>query len=144
NREAIRRYGYSRREFLKMTLRDMKPQEDSAMLDKLPWQQERGSTVYSGISRHITKSGAMIYAEVNSHIISYSGREVILASASDITDKLHAEQSLRSLQANQEALINSTDDLVWSVDTEYKLIAANSAFVESLKQSTGMELKPGD
>jgi PAS domain S-box-containing protein len=86
----------------------------------------------------------MIYAEVNSHIISYSGRDVILASASDITDKLHAEQSLRSLQANQEALINSTDDLVWSVDIEYKLIAANSAFVESLKQSTGMELKPGD
>ncbi len=144
NREAIRRYGYSRREFLKMTLRDIKPEEDNAVLDKLPWQQERGAKVYSGISRHITKSGELIYAEVNSHIISYSGLNVILASASDITDQLNAEQSLRRLQANQEALINSTNDLVWSVDSDYKLIAANSAFVDSLKQSTGMLLKPGD
>ncbi len=144
NKEAIRRYGYSRREFLKMTLRDMKPEEENAILDKLPWQQERGSEVFRGISRHITKSGALIYADVNSHIISYSGRNVILASASDITDQLEAEQSLRRIQANQEALINSTDDLVWSVDPDYRLIAANSAFVESLKQSTGMELKPGD
>lgn len=63
---------------------------------------------------------------------------------SDISEQLTAQKSLQRLQANQEALINSTDDLVWSVDAEFQLITANLAFINQVKRSTNLELKRGD
>lgn len=49
-----------------------------------------------------------------------------------------------ALNANYEALINSLDDLIWSVSSDFKLIAANNAFIKSLKVFTGITIKPGD
>src|SRR5687767_3251078 len=44
----------------------------------------------------------------------------------------------------KESLINQTDDLMWSVSTDYKLLAANDAFVRQFKASTGRSINPGD
>ena len=49
-----------------------------------------------------------------------------------------------ALKANYEALINSLDDLIWSVSSDFKLIAANNAFIESIKVFAGITIKPGD
>ncbi len=43
-----------------------------------------------------------------------------------------------------QALINSTSDLMWSVNKEYKLIALNDAFRKSLLIYTGKNFKVGD
>lgn len=51
---------------------------------------------------------------------------------------------LENEKSNLEALINSTNDLIWSVNTECKLIASNKAFVAEMLQSVGVEFKPGD
>ncbi|MDP3469430.1 MAG: PAS domain S-box protein [Daejeonella sp.] len=45
---------------------------------------------------------------------------------------------------NQEALINSSSDLIWSVDMDCRLIAANQAFIRSFVLKTGKEVKEGD
>jgi signal transduction histidine kinase len=42
------------------------------------------------------------------------------------------------------ALINSSMDLIWSVDKELRLVAANKAFLEHILQSSGIMLKPQD
>ena len=49
-----------------------------------------------------------------------------------------------AIKANYEALINSLDDLIWSVNSDFKLIAANNAFIERMKLFTGIIVKPGD
>lgn len=54
-----------------------------------------------------------------------------------------AAETLRT-KINQEALINSSDDLIWSVDTDFKIITANRAFLSSLKNATGRDLQEGD
>ncbi|MGL2962858.1 ATP-binding protein [Flavobacterium sp. RSB2_4_14] len=43
-----------------------------------------------------------------------------------------------------QALINSSTDLIWSLDKEYKLIAFNEAFKANLKDYTGHEFKAND
>ncbi|MCR6720128.1 MAG: PAS domain S-box protein [Chitinophagaceae bacterium] len=63
---------------------------------------------------------------------------------SDISEQLTAQRALQRLQANQEALINSTNDFVWSVDAEYRLITANRTFLNYMKELTGKDLKRGD
>lgn len=45
---------------------------------------------------------------------------------------------------NLRAMINSTKDLMWSADRNYRLIAANEPFLDSLEEVTGCRFKPGD
>ena len=46
-------------------------------------------------------------------------------------------------EANLTALIESTDDLVWSVDRDYRLIAFNPALKEHIKLNFGILASPG-
>jgi len=46
-------------------------------------------------------------------------------------------------QDNLHALINNTRDLIWSVDTGYKLITSNTAFEEMVTRMTGKVISPG-
>lgn len=68
----------------------------------------------------------------------------VFITATDITLQKNAELQKEFYQRDKEALINSTDDLIWSIDSNYKLIAANNAFIKNLKESTGQTVKPGD
>ena len=43
-----------------------------------------------------------------------------------------------------QALINSSTDLMWSIDKEYKLIAFNDTFKDSLKSYTGHDFNVND
>lgn len=62
----------------------------------------------------------------------------------DLTEKKAAEQQKEFLDHNTKALINNTDDLMWSVDREMNLITCNQSFGEMFKLMTGEPLKPGD
>ncbi|MEO6541751.1 MAG: hypothetical protein ABIN74_12185, partial [Ferruginibacter sp.] len=46
--------------------------------------------------------------------------------------------------SDHEVLINYTDDLVWNVSSDFKLIASNKAFIKGLENFTGHVIKPGD
>lgn len=47
-------------------------------------------------------------------------------------------------KVNYEALINTTSDDIWSIDTAYRLIAFNQAFSSKLEILTGKKVKSGD
>jgi PAS domain S-box-containing protein len=51
---------------------------------------------------------------------------------------------IKRVKANLEALINGTQDLIWSVDTELHIITANHSFRERIKTVTGKIVKEGD
>ncbi|UPQ77995.1 PAS domain S-box protein [Flavobacterium azooxidireducens] len=68
----------------------------------------------------------------------------VFVTASDITEKRRAEEQKEFERRNKEALINSTDDLIWSVSTDFKLIAANNPFINELKKITNVEIQQGD
>lgn len=68
----------------------------------------------------------------------------IIGVSYDITERRFAEQQKEFDRLDKEALINSTSDLIWSVNREYKLIAANKAFNQSLEDNYNIRFKPGD
>gem|GEM_PF-2191218 len=63
--------------------------------------------------------------------------------ASDITERVMAEQEREFEKSNLSALINNTNDLMWSVDREYKLIMSNTRFDKCIKQMTGKRIRKG-
>ena len=96
NEAAISNYGYSREEFLRMTLKDIRPAEDvPLLLDDV--QHTTRSLNNAGIWRHKTKSGDIIFVEIISHKIIFSNKEARLVVANNVTDRVKAEQIVKTL-----------------------------------------------
>jgi PAS domain S-box-containing protein len=82
---------------------------------------------------------------MNSPLFNHEGSvNGMIGISYDITERKLAEQQKEFDRLDKEALINSTTDLIWSVNSEYKLVAANKAFLESLKSSSNLTLQSGD
>ncbi|MGI8565238.1 MAG: ATP-binding protein [Pyrinomonadaceae bacterium] len=102
NETAINRYGYSREEFLQMTIKDIRPPEDVAMLLDDVGRTTPGSDS-SGTWRHLKRDGTIIFADINSHSIIFDGRDARLVLAEDVTERRLTEEALRV--AEQRAII---------------------------------------
>ncbi|MGZ3861754.1 MAG: histidine kinase [Bacteroidia bacterium] len=61
----------------------------------------------------------------------------------DITEKVLAEAEKEFEQKNMSALINNTNDLIWSVDKNFNLITSNYAFDHVLSAINGKRIEKG-
>lgn len=68
----------------------------------------------------------------------------VLSVTRDISEKVISEEKLIRIKRNQEALINGTSDLIWSLDSKFHLIAANKAFLDVMGFLLGTTAKEGD
>jgi len=73
NQAAINHYGYSREEFLTMTIKDIRPVED---IRKLEDHIALTSSIINraGTSRHLKKDGQIIFVEITSQTVYFNGR----------------------------------------------------------------------
>ena len=93
NDAAIDGYGYSRDEFLAMTLADIRPEEDiPALLDNVRGSP-RGFRPRE-VWRHRRKDGTVIDVEVTGHDVAFYGSGARLVSATDISEKRRLEEQL--------------------------------------------------
>ncbi|MGE5624836.1 MAG: sensor histidine kinase [Bacillota bacterium] len=102
NEAAIEHYGYSREEFLTLTIRDIR--ENPEELDRflaLPKIRFRNA----GIWRHRKKDGGIIDVEVISHDFEWRGRRARLVAANDVTERLRAERQIVEMNTNLESLV---------------------------------------
>jgi PAS domain S-box-containing protein len=73
NDAALKRYGYTRDEFLALSAHDLRPAEDRESFDHL-LVAHRGDQIFRGTVRHLTKAGAVFDVEIVSHHVEYQGR----------------------------------------------------------------------
>jgi two-component system cell cycle sensor histidine kinase/response regulator CckA len=97
NQAAITRYGYTREEFLGMTLRDIRPPEDIPAL--LEHTRISARTPHKdGPWRHRTKDGTILIVEIAAHPIQFGEAAAVLAMPMDITERKRLEEELRQSQ----------------------------------------------
>jgi len=93
NDAAVTRYGYSRDEFLKLRITDIRPPEDVCLLER-NLAGERAALEQSGPWRHRLSDGRIIEVDIASHLVDWNGRRAALVVVQDIGDRLRAEESL--------------------------------------------------
>ncbi len=94
NEAAVYNYGYSREEFLSMTLKDIRPKEEiSRLLENI--KTANYGLEYSAGWRHLKKNGSIIIVEIRSNAIDYQGRKAKLVSALDITWRKRSEEEIK-------------------------------------------------
>ena len=97
NNAGMQHYGYSREEFLDMTIKDIRPPGD------VPDLLANVSNVTEGIDeagvwRHIKKDGTVISVEITSHTMQFGGRAAEIVLAHDVTEEIRAEREKKALE----------------------------------------------
>ncbi len=109
NNAAAVHYGYSREEFLTMTLEDIRPAEEIPKL-RADIEQHHTGLDKSGMWKHKKKDGTIIDVDITSQEIIFAGRKAKFVLARDVTDIAKAEESLVRLAA----IIEFSDDAIIS------------------------------
>ncbi len=98
NPAAVRLYGFSREEFLTMTIADIRPPEEfPALIADVRDLQKTGATV-QGVWRHRKKDGTLLDVDLISNPIDFHGKAARLVLAHDITEKRLLEAQLLQSQ----------------------------------------------
>ena len=93
NNVALLKYGYTKEEFLNLTIADFRPKEDVERFKANTNTSFRG-IYHAGVWRHLKKDGTVIYVDIYTHDFYYKGQQTRLVLANDITEKHIAEQKL--------------------------------------------------
>jgi PAS domain S-box-containing protein len=96
NETAVRAYGYSREEFLGMTIKDIRPPEDAARLVSAVADLTADDRV--SVWRHRKKDGTEFDVEIHSHTFAHDGATRRLIVAQDVTERRRLEEQLRQAQ----------------------------------------------
>jgi PAS domain S-box-containing protein len=101
NRAAIVKYGYSRSEFLKMKITQIRPKEQVPKLIA-GIRPFRLAGDHIDQRQHLTKNGELIDVELTASQFYFKGRPSVLVEVQDITERKRAEETLRQLAIAEE------------------------------------------
>lgn len=114
NEATVQLYGYTRKEFMKMTAFDiMSPEEKQELQQSLPTANHGNRP--SILRKHVKKNNETIFVEVWTHAINYKGNNAWLVLTNDITEKIQlqnqlVEEKIRRQQEIAKAAIDAQEN----------------------------------
>src|SRR5258707_4097828 len=119
NHSAIRNYGYSREEFLSLTIKDIRPPEDvPALLESAA--KAPPDTETAGVWKHRKKDGTLIDVEITSHPRVYGGRATRLVVATDITEHKRTQELIMHAKDEAERASKFKDQFLSTMSHELR------------------------
>ncbi len=104
NAEALRKYGYSRDEFLQLNILDIRPVEEVPRILHAVENAKEIGPVSKNTWKHFRKTGELMLLEITSHLMIYNGKDAYLVVINDISER---EKYLELLKENEEKLLKA-------------------------------------
>ena len=124
NDAAVAHYGYSRAEFLAMTLPDIRPHEDVTALSEHLARVRQGAHE-DIVWRHRRKDGSLILVETEGHALEVGGRQARFIHAHDVTERHRVRELLRASEENLSITLRSIGDAVIATDAGGRVTRMN-------------------
>lgn len=133
NKAAINHYGYSRDEFLSMSLFDIRPEEDIEKLKNYILDKNQGKPITSNVFRHKKKNGEIIYVNIGVQTFEDEENKHSLVIAEDITLQINAEAKLKASEQQYKTLFktNPLPSFIYEVGS-LRFLEVNDAAVTDL------------
>ena len=104
-----------------------------------------GGSMERFISELHTGDGDPVICAISANCSRVDGEVVAVRSIiRNVTETVMAERELAGSRANLNALVESTGDVIWSVNSDHALITFNAAFALAVEARTGFEPSVGD
>ena len=94
NEAAIEQYGYSREEFLLMTILDIRPASEVDKLVLLGGKLNRSEKVERMLWKHKKKDGKLIDVEITAQQMEHGNKAAVLVLATDVTERREVQYKL--------------------------------------------------
>jgi PAS domain S-box-containing protein len=118
---ACERLGYSREEFLKMSPKDIDAPEGFALVPEVMKKLVSDKhVVWEGM--HISKYGVRIPVEISNHLFELEGKQVILATVRDITERKRADELLKKSEEKYRKIFENIQDVFYQSDLTGRII----------------------
>ncbi|MEC5148190.1 PAS domain-containing protein [Chitinophaga sp. 212800010-3] len=128
NNAALEKYGFSRKEFQALTLKDIRNEEDIPMLVENAAERCNGGAQYRGIWKHRKKDGTNFFVEIFSLPASYYGKNARFIMSKDVDTEVKAAKASHELGIRYELLAQATNDAVYDKDLATTTVTWNHGF----------------
>ena len=143
NESFARMHGYAPEEMVSMKLEDL-DRSQSFRKGNEPLTRILAGESLTFEVEHTHRDGHVFPLEVSAGVITTGGRSVILAFHRDITGRKRAEVALVEAKALTEAIMESTPDLIWSVEPgRFRLTSFNHGLSDYFLRMRGIRIQVG-
>ncbi len=122
NQAAVDHYGWSREEFLALTIRELRPPSETAVFEDALRRRRPGVTV-DGRFRHWRKDGTVLEVEISSQEVDFRGTKARLVLALDVTARVHAEEDVQRFVS----LVENSGDFIAMASLDWQVVYLNKA-----------------
>jgi len=146
NHRSCELFGFSHQEFPQLSVGDLSvnhpPYSQAEASRHVQQALSEGSCAFTWRSRR--KNGEPFWSEVALRSCVIGGKTRIIASVRNIDDRAKAEQELGESRSLLRAIIDSTTDMIWSVDAQdFRMRTFNRALSDYFLEHRGIRLQVG-
>lgn len=110
---------------------------------KAKYTKAFGGESISAIERFDMAGKERVYEAYYSPIIINDKVTGVAVFSKDVTDRVQAQQEVLDKQSQLTTIINTTNDIIFSMDKNYIIVQYNNVLKEIAEQRAGKEIKPG-
>ena len=142
NEAATINYGWTKDEFLNMSILDIRAVDEKERLSNFQ-KQKISSYSNSGIWKHLRKDGSTVDVEITSHEFVFNSRKARIVLANDVTERLEAEKLQQQSEANLKATLDNGILSFVLLDREGKVVLTDKKTKQLAHKVFGQEMEPG-
>ena len=136
--------GYPREELLGRPFTDFIHPDDRGLIAENHRRRAAGEDIPAWYEfRIVSRSGETRQVEINAVRIDWRGRPATLDFLADVTDRRRAEETLTRHHAMLQAVLESSEAAIFSLDREYRYTSYNSGHASVMKQIYGRDIELG-
>jgi PAS domain S-box-containing protein len=130
NEAAIAHYGYSKEEFLEMTISDIRPESERKKFHRHLYALKPVKIADKTKWIHRKKDGTLIYTEVQSYNFIYCGNHARLVIINDVTQNEKIQEILLESEARFRNMADNAPVMIWVSNENDKTIYVNKYWTD--------------